>query len=394
MSRLSLASPSVRARRLWAVAGVSLLAVAAAAVMASGGAKPKDEAKKEEKVLQFGADEVVTPQALKLAARVEFSGPLVAPNTVTVRAKGGGTLLHLAAPEGSRVRAGQALGTLDLEDLRQRVAEREASVAAVRAQAVQAERAHGANVSLAQQNFIAPTALDSSRAALDTQQAQLAAAQAQLHTMQATLRQARLVSPIDGWVAKRHAVPGEKLQAEQPVLTVVDLGRLELAGLVGTHEVARLQPGMQAQVRIEGVAEPVQAQIARISPAAEPGSRAIGVTLALANPGERLRAGQYGVASVTLDDPVPRLTVPLAALVGSEGQQQVWVIVDGELKRRLVTTGRRDADSGRVEILAGLASDAQVLAGRYDNLREGGKARVQAIKPAAQATAALVKQGS
>jgi multidrug efflux pump subunit AcrA (membrane-fusion protein) len=166
----------------------------------------------------------------------------------------------------------------------------------------------------------------------------------------------------------------------------------ELAGLVGTHEVARLKPGMTAQVRIEGVAEPVTARIARISPAAEPGTRSIGVTLSLPNPGEALRAGQYALATVTLDDPEPRLTVPVSALVGSDGQQQVWLIEQGELKRRLVTTGRRDAQRGRVEVLKGLTPEAQVLAGRYDNLREGAKATVD-TKPAAQAAAATPQAG-
>ena len=56
------------------------------------------------------------------------------------------------------------------------------------------------------------------------------------------------------------------------------------------------------------------ARIARIAPAAEPGTRSIGVTLALDNPGERLRAGQYAVARVELADDKQRLTVPLAAL--------------------------------------------------------------------------------
>ncbi|MFO0122416.1 MAG: efflux RND transporter periplasmic adaptor subunit [Inhella sp.] len=386
---------TVRQRR-WAwgagLGAIALAAVATAVLARGQGDSTQDEKKQADKALRFNPSEVVQPQLAKLAARIEFSGPLVAPNTATVRAKGGGTLLALNAPEGTRVRAGQAIGSLDLEDLRQRVAERAAGVEAVRAQAVQAERTHAANESLARQNFIAPTALDSSRAALDTQRAQLAAAQAQLQTMQVALRQASLTAPISGWVAKRHAVPGEKLQAEQPVVTVVDLSQLELAGLVGTHEVARLKPGMAAQVRIEGVAEPVTARIARISPAAEPGTRSIGVTLSLPNPGEALRAGQYALATVTLDDPEPRLTVPVSALVGSDGQQQVWLIEQGELKRRLVTTGRRDAQRGRVEVLKGLTPEAQVLAGRYDNLREGAKATVD-TKPAAQAAAATPQAG-
>lgn len=389
MAKLLTSSPKTRR---WAIGGgltAIVIAVAGATIAVQADDGKKDEKKPADKVLQFNPSEVVSPSMAALPAFIEFSGALVAPNTAVVRAKGGGILVALSSPEGSRVKAGQSLGTLDLEDLRQRVAERAASVEAARAQAEQAQRSFVANEGLAKQNFIATTALDSSRASFEAARAQAAAARAQLQTMQVQLRQASLTSPISGWVAKRHAVPGEKLQAEQPVLTVVDLSHLELAGLVGTHEVARLKPGMAATLRIEGVPEPVAAKIARISPQAEPGTRSIGVTLSLANKDELLRGGQYAVARVQLDDPEPRLTVPTTALVGTTGQQQVWVIEKGELKRRLITTGRVDTAQGRVEILGGIDAKAQVLAGKYENLREGTKARIEAGKAQVASAAAL-----
>jgi hypothetical protein len=58
------------------------------------------------------------------------------------------------------------------------------------------------------------------------------------------------------------------------------------------------------------------------------------------------------------------------------------------LARRAVTIGRRDAREGRVEVLAGVTPGSQVLAARFDNLREGGKAAVVASKSSAVASAA------
>jgi hypothetical protein len=51
----------------------------------------------------------------------------------------------------------------------------------------------------------------------------------------------------------------------------------------------------------------VAGRIARIAPAAEPGTRSIGVTIELANPKETLRAGQYALARATLADDSDRL---------------------------------------------------------------------------------------
>ena len=201
-------------------------------------------------------------------------------------------------------------------------------------------------------------------------------AKAQLEGSSLSLRNAALVAPISGVIAKRHALPGEKLAMEQPVLTVVDLSKLELAALVATHEVSRMAPGMTVQVQVEGHAEPVPARISRIAPAAEPGTRSIGVALELDNPKERFRAGQYASAKLTLQDGTQRLTVPLAAVGNASGQDYVWMIEQGALVRRIVTTGLRDTMAGRIEVLQGLDEKAQVLAMRFDNLREGAKASV------------------
>jgi RND family efflux transporter MFP subunit len=381
-------------RKSWKLGGIAavvlLIGGGGVAVMASKGdgpAKPAGD-DKAKVALEFVPSEVVKPTLTAMPAQIEFSGPLVAPGTAIVRAKSTGTLLSLAVGEGSRVKAGQALGQVDLEELRYRIAERNASVEAMRAQMEQAERAHKANEGLAAKNFIASTALDTSRAAFESARANWQAAKAQLDTSQVTMRQAALVAPINGVVSKRHALPGEKLAPEQQILTIVDLAKLELAGLVGTHEVSRLKPGMPVQVRVEGVETPVEAKIARIAPAAEPGTRSIGVTLELANPKEAFRAGQYAVAKVELPDDAQRLTVPITAISRNSGQEQVWMIENGALIRRIVTTGRSDTREGRVEVLQGIKADAQVLAARFDNLREGDKAAIVATKSAKVASAA------
>jgi membrane fusion protein (multidrug efflux system) len=364
-------------RKRWMIGTVVALAVGIATAVAVGRysqAKKKDD--KAAVTLEFAPREVVQPAWTTMPGSIEFSGPLVAPDTAVVRAKAGGTLVGLAVQEGSHVKAGQSLGRIDLAELQSRSSERQASADAAKAALAQAERTHASNERLAQQSFISAIALETSRSQLDSARAMHAAAVAALDTTRVGLREAALVAPIGGIVAKRHVVPGEKVSVEQTLLTIVDLRRLELAGLVGTHEVGRLQPGMPVQVRVEGMAAPVTGRLARIAPMAEPGTRSIGVTIGLDNPNETLRAGQYALARVALADDARRLTVPLAAVGNTSGQEHVWVIADGALLRRAITTGRRDAASGRVEVLTGLAPEAHVLAARFDNLREGAKAMV------------------
>jgi len=375
-------------RRLGIGLLVVVLAVAGAAVpMLSKGRKAEPD--KTPPPLQFKGAEVTRPLLVAMPQRIDFSGPLVAPRTAIVKAKAAGTLLSLDTAEGRRVKAGQPLGRVDLADLNSRVDDRAASVESAQAMLVEAQRLHDSNLRLSEQNFISPNALQSSQAKLDAARAQLRSSQAQLAGTRIGVREAALVAPIGGIVGKRHVVPGEKLAAEQPVLTIVDLSTLELMGSVATHEVSQLAVGQPVKVTVEGLAEPVAGRIDRISPQAEPGTRAIAVVVTLANADERLRAGQYAQASVQLDDRTPRLTVPIAALGQASGQEQVWTIENGALVRRIVITGRRDTATGRVEVLKGLPPEVDVLALRFDNLKEGAQARIDVpAAPAAAASAA------
>lgn len=385
-------------RKPWLVGGGVAIIVVAIAVGVSLRAKSKDDGKdkKPEVALEFTPAEVTRPLRVSMPERIEFSGPLMAPRTAVVRAKASGTLLSLSVAEGSRVKAGQSLGTIDLSDLQSRAAERAAGVDSARARLVEAERLHKSNEDLANQKFISANALESSRATLEAMRAQLKSAQAQLGTAALGIREAALVAPISGVIGRRNVVPGEKVSAEQELMTVVDLKELELAGVVGTHQVSQLQPGQKLEVRVEGSEKPVEGRIDRIAPMAEAGTRGIRVVVLLQNPEEVFRAGQYASALVTLDDPSQRLTIPAAAVGQASGQDFVWTLENGALVRRLVITGRRDAVNGRVEVTKGLTADNQVVAARFDTLKEGAPARVVAKgagsgMPAASASAASAK---
>ncbi len=389
-----------RRRSVWVGSAIAVLVIAGLVVAimsrasvgpakAGEGSATTGEGKGKTPVaLEFTTGEVARPLLARMPITVEFSGPLVAPRTAIVRAKAAGTLLALSVAEGSRVKAGQVIGDIDLSDLQSRLSDRAALVESAQAGLLEAERQNTANVGLAAQNFISSTALQSSQARLDAARAQLKSAQAQLSVSRIGIKEAALAAPISGIVGKRHVVPGEKVSAEQPVVTVVDLSTLELAGTVGTHEVSLLSPGQAVEVQIEGQSAPVSGRIDRIAPAAEAGTRAIGVVVVLENREEHFRAGQYAQARVLIADTAERMTVPATAIGQASGQDFVWAIEHGALVRRIVITGRKDAASGRVEVSQGLPNDIQILAMRFDNLKEGALAKVVAQRAAPAASGA------
>ncbi len=98
------------------------------------------------------------------------------------------------------------------------------------------------------------------------------------------------------------------------------------------------------------------------------------------------------MATVEIEDPQPRLVLPVTAVGSAAGQDHVWAIEKGVLMRRAVTLGRRDDAGARVEVLAGIGPDAQVLALRFDNLREGLRANIVAADPAVASPASASAQ--
>jgi membrane fusion protein, multidrug efflux system len=372
------------------VIAIAVLGAGAGALMLSkqqASAKSDGPKGKQSKPIEFVAAELEKPRVMQLPLVVDFTGPLMAPKTATVRAKAAATLLSLDVAEGARVKAGQRIGQLDLASLAAIVSDRSAAYESARASFDNAQRQFNANKNLAEQNFISPTALESQKTQLEAARAQVMSAQASLTTARLTLRDASLVAPIDGIVSKRHVVPGEKLAFDQNIVTIVDLRKLELAGSVPTHEVTMLKTGQPVSLAVEGVAEPVPGKIERIAPAAEAGTRSIGVFVTIDNPKELLRAGQYATARVDVGDPTPRLTVPATALSALSGEEYVWTLEKDVVTRRIITTGRKDTASGRIEVLNGLAPDVQVLAARFDNLKDGAPGKVVAAKTQASAPA-------
>lgn len=371
-------------KSIWGVIGIAIIVITGGSWYIAAQSKATPPSKNMARpALEFTAQELQLPRYEPMPLSIEFAGTLQAPKTAIVRAKAQASLLRLDVAEGSRIQAGQSIGQLDLTSILALRNDRQAHVDAARAQVTLAQKNLESNQRLADQNFISPTALQTQRTNLESATSTLRSAQAQLQQAEVSLREAQLIAPIKGIVSKRHALPGEKLAAEQAIVTIVDLEKLELAGSVALHEVSKLTAGQAVRVQVEGTVETVEGKIARIAPIAEAGTRSINVYVLIENPQEKFRAGQYANAKVQVGDTTPRLTLPSSALVSLSGQDYVWTLENQRLVRRIVTVGRRDAATGRVEILTGLTPGIQVLGARFDNLKEGAAAKIVSAKSSA-----------
>ena len=333
--------------------------------------------------LEFAPADLAQVEMKPLARWLPVSGALQPVNQATVKAKVSGDVRHIAVREGETVRAGQVLARIDTADLEARLVERVGALESARAQLAMAEKTSANNLTLLRQNFISQNAFDNSESSLSVAKGTVKSAEAQVQLAQNALRDAVVVSPLDGIVAKRHVQPGEKVAFDSQLVTVVDLREMELQAAVPSVDVPELAIGMPVDLKSDGFGDRrFSGRIERINPATEAGTRSILVYVGIPNADRSLRGGMFATGRIALAAAVPVATLPQAAVRVEAGQTYVWTIEAGKLTRRIVVVGRRDEEAGRIEVKTALPAGVQILAARFDNLKDGAPAIVRAPVPA------------
>lgn len=248
-------------------------------------------------VFELTEQDVVTVRNRSLVQVVDLSGTVRAVNTAAVKAKVAGEVQGLQVREGDHVAAGQVLGRVDTTEFQARVQQADEQAQAAAAQVSIAQRALGNNQALVSQGFISATALDTSAANLTAAQATHRATVAALDIARKSLADTALRSPIAGQVSVRLVQNGERVGVDTKVLEVVNLSAMELEVAMPPADAAQLKPGQTGHIQVEGLSAPVQATVARISPAAQVASRSVLVYLAL-NPQPGLRHGLFAQGSI------------------------------------------------------------------------------------------------
>ena len=351
-----------------------------------------DDAAKAVVALQFAPADLTYVEQSVLARWLPVSGTLQPVRQAVVKAKVAGDVIGLTVREGEAVRAGQKIAHVESADLQSKLVDRMGAVESARAQVALAEKTRTMNVRLLNDKFISQNAFDSTESSYNVARGTLKSAEAQLQLAQNALRDADVIAPLAGIVAKRHVQPGEKVAIEAALVTIVDLRDLEVQALVPALDVPELKLGMPVDLAVDGFGNRrFQGRVERINPSTEPGTRAILVYVSLPNPDAALKSGMFATGRIALAASAPAPTLPLAAVRSEAGQSYVWLIDGGKLARRIVITGRRDETNGRVEIKTTLPAQTPVLASRFDNLKDGAPALVRA--PASSQNATRTKAG-
>lgn len=316
---------------------------------------------------------VVQARRETLPLRISANGNVAAWQEAVVGTEAGGLrVAEVRVNVGDRVKRGQVLATFaaattlaSLDETRAAVAEAEATLAEATANA---QRARG----LQAKGFLSPQAINQYLTAETTARARLDAQRAALQTKQLRVEQTRVAAPDDGVISARSASVGAVLPAGQELFRLIRQSRLEWRAEVAAADLARVRPGMRADVTPAG-GEAVAGTVRMVGPTVDAQTRNGLVYVDLPAPGAA-RAGMFARGEFEIGE-ASALTLPQSAVVLRDGFSYVLRLGDdAKVVQTKVAVGRRLGD--RIEIAGGLDPAARVVASGGAFLADGDLVRV------------------
>jgi len=290
------------------------------------------------------------------------TGTVRADESVELRSEISGLLTRIHFLDGTPIRAGEVLVSLNDSELRanlQRAVYRR-ELAELKTRRLAHLRDLGG---VTQQEY------DISASELNVLTAEVAVIEAQLeHT--------RILAPFDGVVGLRSVSVGAFVTPATRIATFQRLDRLKVDFSVPEKYADRLDPTHAVSVQLAGPGPALAGTIAAIEPLIDPSTRTALIRAVCANPGGRLLPGGLATVRLTLARTPDALLVPAMALVPGAQEQTVFVVRDGKVQRRSVQTRARTDTS--VQVVSGLKAGEMIVVSGQGQLRPG-----QSVKPVA-----------
>jgi RND family efflux transporter MFP subunit len=359
---------------------------------------------------------VVQVKEEQVRRAVDVVGTLAAFEQVSVSSEVEGKVVRILADLGDQVSEGQPLVELDREKLQYRLDQQKATLeralalygvtnpnadlpaiestpdvqkaaaelALAEQNAKRARELHTRSLVPQQQLDDAEMALKTKRAAYESSlqsarnlRADIAAARASQQLAEREVRDGVIRAPFDAYVERRLVSPGEFVRNQTPVMALVKIDPLKLTAEVPERLAPWLKIGQRLSLVVEAFPDqPREGTVARISPAANPQTRAFPLEGRVPNADRKLKPGTFARVHIETDRVEHILTVPANALQYRYGVNRVFVVAGDRLRSKEIRIGDRLGE--RVEVVDGVAAGEPIVAADVDKLADGVRVTVAA----------------
>jgi RND family efflux transporter MFP subunit len=330
------------------------------------------------------------------------SGYVVAQRKAAVSSKSTGRLAFLAVEEGSRLKKGEILASLENEDLvaaknqsAASVKEAEAGLASAQAELVDAELQYQRFKTLVEKDLVARQDFDTAVARYKKAQAGVASAQAHIRVTKealanaaASLEYSYIRSPFDGVVTSKYAEVGEvvapfgaAVNARAAVVTMADLKSLMVEADVAESNLDKVKLKQPCEISLDAIPDRRFAgEVHMIVPTADRTKATVLTKVKFLEFDERIlpeMSAKVAFLSRPLEsgERQARLALPKGALVTKGDQTFAYLLQDNAVRLVQVTVGETMGDL--VEIKAGLKDGDRVVLKPPPGLGDGARVKVK-----------------
>ncbi|WP_027328761.1 efflux RND transporter periplasmic adaptor subunit [Marinimicrobium agarilyticum] len=309
----------------------------------------------------------------------DFTGRLVAPQTVELRPRVNGYIDSVNFEEGALVHKGDTLFVIDPRPYQARAnaaeAERQQRQSQLTLARSEAERAE----QLLKNQAISREEFDQRQARLQSAQAALSAADAALESAMLELEYTQVKAPVSGRVGLAHITEGNLAGANETLLTTIVSIDPMYVYFESDEETARgvLQSiqnrGFQTvQIGLAGdPGHPHQGQIDFVDNHLNPQTGTLRLRARLSNPDGQLKPGQFARVLMPIQYLTDALLVDQKAVLTDQDRRFVYVVTeDNRTDRRQVVTGRRSG--GLLVIEEGLRAGERIVINGLQKVRASG----------------------
>ena len=315
----------------------------------------------------------------------EVNGTIKAETVSTVSSRIMGEIRKIHVSEGSKIKKGQLLVTIDDRDMVQKVRaaqkgyeEAQSMLQSAMEQSKLADKTFGRLKELYNKNALSEQEYDQANTRQKVSTNELERARAMLKRAESSMEEAKLymgytklLAPIDSVVIKKHVSSGSMAAPGTPLVTIEDSSAFKLEVNVDAKYHNDIKPGTSVEVEFPSLDEQCTAHVARVIPNINPATRTFTVEIKSGDSKpEGMRTGLYAKVSFEVGQDT-LIMVPKDAIVRRGQLEGVFVVIDNNLVvYRLVRTGR--AFNEMTEVVSGLNEGDRVITAGVDNAVDGG----------------------
>ena len=320
---------------------------------------------------ESGNDELVLPGNLQ--AYIESP----------IFARTNGYLLRWYKDIGSQVQKGELLAAIDTPEVDQELSQARASREQIKAALALAKISADRWANLRKTDSVSQQEADQQASGYQQALANLAAADANVRRLEELESFKNVYAPFSGVLTRRNVDPGALINsgaaAGREMFDIARVDPLRVYVSVPQAYSPSIKVGIKANVTLqEYPGQKFLGTVVRTADAIDPATRTLNTEVDVPNKNGKLLPGSFGQVHFATGTSVPRITIPVnAMLFRAQGPQVAVVDSNGKVHLHPITIGR---DFGAtLEVLGGVEVSDQIVINPSDSLEEGQQVHV--VKP-------------